>query len=426
VRNHFTLFGTLILVLSVVLIQFFIGDDGPLGSSARVARAAVSSGAPATGTMGRNTANLADLQALFFVWASGTPAVQRLAAQDCERLTLSARQCAKITAATRAAWLDMARRDPSAVGRPGARPNLASRVRALSALTAELNSATNGHVAALLSATQASLTEISQPQWVWMQMPPMPAGTVLVWATSFLQNPLPNGLNPTTSPYVALPDAYLKYADWGLISNIPTIYQPYYAPGGKQANWTVNIATAPGMRKVTGVPITDVGPWNEDDNWWDPNATTTTLAASCPVASPPAFTDATSNALVDGICPTGAAGGNQRRIYYYLLYQHDGLPFFQSAGYAPNGGFADGSNWPVALGYGCSEAAEASQSTGGVFCYNFPSSYNDSNGGWLRDGTYDSGIANHSSIDLSPAVDGDLGWVYPSSGLVQVTVSALP
>jgi hypothetical protein len=369
-----------------------------------------------------------DFEALIFVWASGTPAVQRLAARDCASLALNAAQCGQISAATRAGWLDMAARDPSAVGRSGARPNQAGRAQALSALTASLTAATHGRLAALLRVTRATLAEISQPRWIaanTLAGASLPAGTVLVWATSYSQSSLPGRLNPKRSPYAALPDAYLKFADWGQIANIPSFYQAYYAPGGTTAHWVVTVANAQGTKTASNVPITDVGPWNEDDNWWDPNGSSTTLPASCPVASPPAFSDATSNALVDGICPTGSAGGNLRRTYYYLLYQHDGLPFFQSAGYQPSGAFSDGTAWPTALARYCSEAAAASSNANVVTCYS-GALYNNGNGAWLRDNTFDSGITNQSSIDLSPAVDKALGWVYPSSGLVQVTVGALP
>ena len=36
-------------------------------------------------------------------------------------------------------------------------------------------------------------------------------------------------------------------------------------------------------------------------------------------------------------------------------------------------------------------------------------------------GTFDKGITNQFSIDLSPAVNKALGWVYPSSSLVRST-----
>lgn len=93
----------------------------------------------------------------------------------------------------------------------------------------------------------------------------------------------------------------------------------------------------------------------------------------------------------------GSVDGN------YLLYQHYGLPFSQPASYVPSGSFADG-----------------------ITCYTGTGHFNTSNGGWLRNNTFDTGIVNQSSIDLSLAVDKALGWVYPSSGLVQVTVCNLP
>ena len=126
--------------------------------------------------------------------------------------------------------------------------------------------------------------------------------------------------------------------------------------------------------------------------------------------------------LVDGICPNGQ---NLRRIYYYLLYTHNGLPFFQPSGYSPSGNFTDGT-WPTALPLGCSESSLASLNNDGLTCGGGPNGYNSHNGAWLREGTYDQGISNQSSIDLSPAVNKALGWVYPSSGLVQVNVSGLP
>ncbi|HEX9039183.1 MAG TPA: hypothetical protein VF808_19540 [Ktedonobacterales bacterium] len=412
--------GAAALLTGALLVALLFGSVWP--GTGRQAHAALRSTATPS-------VNAQDMQTLFFVWASGTPAIQRVAAADCARLALSAQRCARISQATRAAWLDLAAHDPSATGRVDVRPNHTARAHALATLTARLTSATGGQLPALLSATRATLALVTQPRWINANILyglPIPPGTVVVWGTSFQQNSLPSGLNPTTSPYAALPDAFLKYADWGQISNIPALYQPIYAPGGVTANWSVNVANAQGTRASTTVPITDVGPWNEDDNWWDPNATSTTLPSSCPVASPPAFPDATSNALVDGICPTSAtSAGNLRRIYYYLLYQHFGLPFFQSAGYKPSGTFADGSAWPGMLARYCSEAAAASTNADGVTCYPGTSAYNGNNSGWARNGTYNV-VLNQSSIDLSPAVNAAIGWTYPSSGLVLVTISGLP
>jgi hypothetical protein len=370
--------------------------------------------------------SLQALHALFFVWASGTAAVQQVAAQDCLQLHLSTSQCDSVSQVVRAAWQDLASHDPSAVGRPDAAPNLPGRAQALDGLNNQLATITGGRVSALVSTTEASYAQIRQPEWIQKHVASaqtLAAGTALVWATSFTQNALPKGLNPKRSNYVALPDAYLKYANGGSLSNIPSIYLPYYAPTGTTAHWTVNIANATGSRSVANVLITDVGPWNEDDNWWDRNGISTTPPSSCPVSTTLVAADATSNALVNGICPNGA---NLRRIYYYLLYQHYGLPFYQSTGYVPSGNFVDGTAWPTALAQYCSEAAAASKTSDGITCYSGTSPYNNTNGGWLRSNTYDAGITNQSSIDLSPAVDKALGWVYPSSGLVQVTVSSLP
>src|SRR6266487_1663880 len=75
---------------------------------------------------------------------------------------------------------------------------------------------------------------------------------------------------------------------------------------------------------------------------------------------------------------------------------------------------------------GCSESTVASVNSDGITCGGGPIGYNANNGGWLRAGTFDKGITNQSSIDLSPAVNKALGWVYPSSGLINVNVSALP
>lgn len=384
-------------------------------------------GAPTTYAAAKGEVSAQDMQALFFVWGSGTPAVQQAAQQDCAQLVLSTAQCVHVSDLVRATWLDLSGRDPSATGRPDVVPNLSGRAQALSTLSAQLDSVTAGHTPQLLTTTAATDAQISSPSWIASHVngaQALAAGTELVWATSYSQNSLPYGLSSRRSAYAALPDAYIKFANWGNISSIPSFYQPYYAPSGTQTRYTVNIANSGGTKSVSSVPITDVGPWNEDDNWWDPNGATTSLPSDCPLPTTLAFSDATSNALVDGICPNSAAGGNLRRIYYYLLYEHNGLPFFQSSGYAPTGSFADGSAWPTALPEYCSEAAAASKNNDGITCGG--SGYNRNDGGWLRAGSFNSGVTNQSSIDLSPAVDKALGWVYPSSGLVQVTVSALP
>ena len=302
----------------------------------------------------------------------------------------------------------------------------AARTQVYSNLAAQLASLTGYNVTMLLAQTQQVLRQVDAALLQENTTPSSATATLhTVWATSFLQKPLPDGLKPKISPYVALPDAYLKYANWGQLSNIPSMYLPYYAPAGKKTHWTVNIFSANGAKKISKVLVTDAGPWNEDDNWWDANGSSATLPASCPVSSTLIAPDATSNPLVNGICPNGK---NLRRIYYYLLYTHDGLPFFQPPGYSPSGNFADGSlgTWPTALPQDCSESTEASLNNDGMTCGGGADGYNAHNGGWLREGTYDQGITNQSSIDLSPAVDKALGWTYPSSGLVQVNVNTLP
>jgi hypothetical protein len=360
-----------------------------------------------------------DMQNLIFVWASGTASIQQKALQICQADNISPASCSEISAEVRSAWLELMQVDPASLGRVGVRENAPGRAQVYSMLAGRLSSLTQGKEALLLVQTEQTLQQLNAS----LLQANNNATSYTVWATSFLQNPLPDGLKPRTSPYVALPDAYIKYANWGNISSIPSIYQPFYAPNGKKTFWSVNITTANGKKSISNVLVTDVGPWNEDDNWWDANGSSATLPSSCPVSPTLIKPDATSNPLVNGICPNN--GQNLRRIYYYLLYTHNGLPFFQPSGYSPSGNFADG-NWPTVLPQGCSESTVASLNNDGITCGGGPNGYNAHNGGWLRSGTYDQGISNQSSIDLSPAVNKALGWQYPSSGLVQVNVSALP
>jgi len=313
--------------------------------------------------------------------------------------------------------------DPASLGRIGVQANPVGGAQVYNVLAGKLSALTRGKESLMLSQTQQTLQQLSAS--VLKENNGLTsAGTTsyTVWATSFLQKSLPDGLKPNTSPYVSLPDAYLKYANWGSISNIPTIYQHFYAPNRTKTNWSVTITSANGTKTIANVLVTDVGPWNEDDNWWDTNGTSTTLPSSCPTSPTLIAPNATSNPLVNGICPNGQ---NLRRIYYYLLYTHNGLPFFQPSGYSPSGNFTDG-NWPTAIPQGCSESSVASVNRDGITCGGGLIGYNAHNGGWLRGGTFDKGIANQASIDLSPAVNKALGWVYPSSGLIHVNVSALP
>jgi hypothetical protein len=369
----------------------------------------------------------AALQQVILIWASGTPAVQDEAHAICRQQRWSDVRCAAISAAVRRGWLDIAARDPASVGRVGVAANPNGRALALHHLAHDLDKATGGELDALLRETASAFAVVSKPHWATKAATvigrPIVGETVLVWATSYLQTSLPAGMDPYHSQYAALPDDYLSLANAGNISAIPAIYQPYYAPGGVTAHWSVSVSTPNGEQVAAQIPITDVGPWNEDDNWWDPNGTSTTLPASCPVASTLPAPDATSNPLVNGICPNGQ---NLRRLYYYLLYQHGGLPFFQSANYSPSGPFRDGGPWPSPLDRYCSETIVASITDDGLTCDGGAASYNGNNGAWLRESVYDGPILNQSSIDLSPAVDAALGWVYPSSGLVRVFVGGLP
>jgi hypothetical protein len=315
--------------------------------------------------------------------------------------------------------------DPASLGRIGVQANPAGRTQVYSALGGQLSSLTQGRESLLLAQTQQTLRQLNASLQS-VNNPLSPAGKIghyTVWATSFTQHSLSDGLKSKTSQYVALPDAYLKFANLGDIVDIPSIYQPYYVPNGTKTKWSVAISLPDGTKHIAKVRVTDVGPWNEDDNWWDANGTIGTPPQNCPVSSNLIAKDATSNPLVDGICPNGK---NLRRIYYYLLYTHAGLPFFQASSYSPSGNFADGSNWPTALPQGCSESVGASLNNDGITCGGGPNGYNANNGGWLRGGTYDKGITNQSSIDLSPGVDKALGWTYPSSGLITVNVSTLP
>jgi hypothetical protein len=364
-----------------------------------------------------------DMQNLIFILASGTVSIQQKASQICQADNISPEDCASISTDVRSAWLDLMQVDPASLGRIGVQVNPGGRAQVYNVLAAKLSALTQGKESLLLAQTQQALQQLNaSEQQANRSLASTGNSSYTVWATSFIQNTLPDGLHPKTSPYVALPDAYLKYANWGLISSIPTIYQAYYAPNGTKTHWSVTISLPNGTKKLTKVLVTDVGPWNEDDNWWDANGTSVKLPSSCPVSSTLIAPNATSNRLVNGICPNGK---NLRRVYYYLLNTHNGLPFFQPSVYSPSGNFTDG-NWPTALPRGCAESAAASVNNDGITCGGAPNGYNANNGAWLRAGTFNAGIANQSSIDLSPAVNKALGWTYPSSGLINVNIGGLP
>src|SRR5579884_2512580 len=175
---------------------------------------------------------------MIFIWASGMPAVQDLARQDCTRMHLSSTQCAAISADVRQAWLALMQSDPAAVGRVGAASHPTARAAVLRTLATQIDGTTHGQTRDVLAATHSTFAVIRDPRWVrraatvygrpiTKPVSSRNATSELVWATSFFQSSLPNGLDPNLSPYVALPDNYLKYADCGMISSIPAIYQPY-------------------------------------------------------------------------------------------------------------------------------------------------------------------------------------------------------
>lgn len=404
-------FGKYAILLGAILLLFF---STLLAVSPATLAAAQPSG---------RALEPAEMQNLIFIWASGMTSIQQQAAHICQTDGVSPQNCAAISADVRGAWLDLMQVDPASLGRIGVPENPAGRVQVYNVLVGKLSSLTRGQEPLLLAQTQQTLQQLDAALQAANSQQPANKTAYTVWATSFMQHSLPDGLNAKTGKYVALPDAYIKFANLGDISDIPSIYQPYYVPNGTKTKWAVSISLPDGSKHAGKVRITDVGPWNEDDNWWDANGVSSTPPPGCPVSSNLIAKDATSNPLVNGICPDGK---NRRRLYYYLLYMHAGLPFYSAPSYSPSGNFADGSNWPTALPQGCSESVAASLNNDGITCGGGPSGYNANNGGWLRDGTFDQGITNQSSIDLSPGVDKALGWTYPSSGLVKVNVSALP
>jgi hypothetical protein len=65
---------------------------------------------------------------------------------------------------------------------------------------------------------------------------------------------------------VALPDRYIKFANRRWCNNIPQEYRQYYRCPANPL-YTVDIHR--GNRSANDVPVWEVGPWNEDDNYWD-------------------------------------------------------------------------------------------------------------------------------------------------------------
>ena len=414
------------VICAVCLIAVVLLATSPL-----VRPAQATAGAPQRTTTPMTTwaADGAWLQRLIFLYASGDAPIQQAALAAGHAAGLHDAETARVSAAVRAAWVALMSADPASLGRPGYAPNRAGQQRVLGGLRATLHAIAGSRYNALLATTQRTFAQVSSPGWLQSQGltqqsqsgPPANGAFVLVWATSFsIPNP------PRPGAYVALPDAYIKYANLGLNTAIPSFYRRYYlqVPGTRFGPpYTVDIANAGGVVVARSVFIADVGPWNEDDNWWDPFEPTALIAPGCPVSSSLVSSQSLANAQVDSICP---GPRNWRRVAYYLLYQHAGLPFFNPSGYRPTGSYRDATKWPAILPRNCPESAGASVNYDGSHCGATIGGYNANNGAWLRDGTYQSPITNQSAIDLSPEVDQALGWTWPSSGSIKVNVGRLP
>ncbi|MGH2515875.1 MAG: hypothetical protein ACRDHP_09495 [Ktedonobacterales bacterium] len=391
-------------------------------------------------------------QRLIYLYASGNVPIQQAALAAGASAGLRATQVARVSVAVRAAWVAMMTADPAELGRTGVAPNPAGQRAVLDGLRTTLRTVAGDRYDSLLTATETAYRQTASAAWLRARglqtgaAGRTPNGFVSVYATSFS---IPGFVNTTTGAasasdgtrptlslhpippqplpgYVALPDAYLKYANLGWDTSIPSFYQPYYLPGVDPAHFTfdtVDIATSGGVVVDPRVPIEDVGPWNEDDNWWDATDPSTTIPSSCPISPALVSPNALANAQVDGICP---GPSNWRRFAYYLLYQHVAVPFFQPSAYSPTGSYADSTAWPPNLPQYCPEASAASVNNDGAPCVGSLAGYNANAGDWLRDGTYNAPVLNQSGIDLGPNVDWYLGWQWPSSGFIQVNVSRLP
>jgi hypothetical protein len=419
----FSRMGAVICSLCLIVVVL-------LASSPLVRQAQATAGARRTITsMTTWVADGAWFQRLIFLYASGDAPIQQAALASGRTAGLRDVETARVSAAVRAAWIALMSADPATLGRPDVAPNLAGQQHALGKLRATLRAVAGSRYNALLGATERTFAQATSPDWLRLQgltqtsQPgrPAPGSLVFVYATSFsIPNP------PRPGAYVALPDAFVKIANLGLVSSIPSVYQRFYlaAPrNGFVPYYTVDIANLQGTPVARNVFIADVGPWNEDDNWWDIFEPRPVIASGCPVSSKLVSSQSLTNAQVDSICP---GLRNWRRVAYYLLYQHAGLPFFNPSGYKPSGSYSDATNWPAVLPQDCPESAAASVNYDGVVCGAYPGGYNAHNGAWLRDGTYNSPVLNQSAIDLSPQVDQALGWTWPSSGFIKVNVGRLP
>jgi hypothetical protein len=102
-------------------------------------------------------------------------------------------------------------------------------------------------------ALTSKLTPLADAGWCW------------VFATQY--NP-----NNKDSVEVALPDKYIKFANRGW--KMPDQYKKYY----NNPPYTVTIQRIEGQKVYTArnILVNEVGPWNEDDNYWDKSAPSAT------------------------------------------------------------------------------------------------------------------------------------------------------
>lgn len=73
-----------------------------------------------------------------------------------------------------------------------------------------------------------------------------------IWATQYVPN-------TSESLEVALPDKKLKFANLG------------WSGGYSNPPYEVNVYSPAYNKSLIGIEVLDVGPWNEDDNYWDSN-----------------------------------------------------------------------------------------------------------------------------------------------------------
>lgn len=112
-----------------------------------------------------------------------------------------------------------------------------------------------------LLALLAVISALASPVWTTAAgaQTASPYLSFRVWATAY-------AAHDPQSAEVALPDKCVKFASLGQTANLATFgCGPGYQPG---MNWNVRVTRDNGTSAV--FPVRDVGPWNIDDNYWDP------------------------------------------------------------------------------------------------------------------------------------------------------------